>query len=78
MSEEIKIETDVPIPTYAKVRYPFKEMKVGESFYVPASDAGSINGSLGYANKNKQGWEYTSRTIKENGVKVGVRVWRTK
>lgn len=37
-----KIDTDVPIPANARgrrSRYPWGEMKVGHSFFVPSSDA---------------------------------------
>ncbi|HVZ60658.1 MAG TPA: hypothetical protein VG892_07725 [Terriglobales bacterium] len=31
---EFKIEPGIPIPAHARTVYPFKEMKIGDSFFV--------------------------------------------
>jgi hypothetical protein len=46
MSDKIKIETGIPIPTNlpgAKMRYPWPAMQVGDSFFAPEMKSTSIN-----------------------------------
>lgn len=74
---EIKIEKSIPIPTprygfgVRKHNYPFADLQVGDSFFVPG-----VKNLLGYAPKDAKGC-LTTRTVTENGVK-GQRIWRTK
>ncbi len=74
----ITIDSKVPIPA-PKVgplaKYPFKTLKVKDSFFVP-----DANRSLQvYAfNRAKQlGMQIATRTVVENEVK-GLRIWRVK
>ena len=64
-----KIEKNVPFPN---LTYPFKQMEVGDSFFVPEEKVKSMWQSL-WNNRLKLGFSFVTR--KEKG---GVRVWRTK
>ena len=66
----MEVQKDVPIPE-ARKRYPYKEMDIGDSFFV---DAGGIQNvcNQNYRMGKKLGMSFIAR--KENG---GVRVWRT-
>jgi hypothetical protein len=78
----IQIDKNIPVPdkkSGANCKYPWREMKVGDSFLVPyrsAADAnerayqqsGIINNQKSYRPKR-----YTSRQQKD-----GIRVWRIK
>ncbi len=65
----IKIEKGIPVIT--RYRYPFLEMEVGDSFFVPGFSSKDMSGSLTRVRKLHPGWKFTTRTI--DG---GVRVWR--
>jgi hypothetical protein len=64
-----EIEKGIPIPTARRKwdDYPFDEMEIGESFFVPGSTSTAI-AAVGNRHKPKR---FTAR--KEND---GVRVWR--
>lgn len=76
---EIKLETGIPIPSRAKseaAKYPWKEMKVGNSFVVPRINGEPMQLTRDRANKavtyaKKYGHKYCTRTIE-----AGIRVWR--
>jgi len=81
MSEEYKIDDDVPMPR-RRGKYPLGELDVGQSFFVP--DARTDQSQFGdgpvivptvsvYGAQN--GKKFTCLRRTENGV-VGVRVWR--
>ena len=71
----IKIEKNVPIPQQRE-KYPFRDMKVGESFYY---DNGTspyqclYNACRMFSHKQKGDWKFTVRKEGE-----GARIWRTK
>lgn len=73
----IKIQSNVPIPTsYTGKRcsYPFAQMKIGDSFFVKASDYQvfpKVRYAVAYWAKRHKGFWYTTR--KEGD---GLRVWR--
>jgi hypothetical protein len=86
MSENITIENSVPLPIGSKgsrFRYPFDEMKVGDSFYVLLKERNnkncySLQASLYqaakiWATKNGNGHEFVVRSDS-----IGVRIWRKK
>jgi hypothetical protein len=76
---KIEIEKNVPTPNSegGKTKYPFAQMEVNDSFFVPNGNANSINSAAGVFRKTKQPtWKFTVRKVKENDIK-GVRVWRT-
>ena len=72
----IKIERNVPIPKNnsggTPYKYPWVELKVGDSFLAPNITVNVIGGSKRPAEK-KTGFKFVCRTV--NG---GVRVWRIK
>ena len=72
----IKIAKKVPIPEVTgrgrKAIYPWKQMKVGDSFFVPNKTTQQFGASLGQARLRLK-MKFTQRTEKS-----GVRVWRIK
>lgn len=62
-----------------KAKYPFKEMDVGDSFFIPAEDYKNKNPNYMYSNLHYsakfQGIKIAVRTLKD---KSGMRVWRVK
>ena len=70
MDEEIKIDNDVPMPSNYNSKYPWKQMKVGSSFFVAARKISSINQARMNA-EAATGFKFTCRT-----VDGGTRVWR--
>jgi len=75
----ITIDKDKPIPKLsgrgAPRKYPFDELAVGESFFVPGKKSTDLGGSIGGARHRLPGRKFRTRTVTENGVD-GVRVWR--
>ena len=72
----MKIDKGVPIPLKGArgSKYPFAEMVVGESFFVPEKTPSQIT-PIGIHHAKRLGFKFTPRTVIENGIK-GVRVWR--
>jgi len=78
-----KIEKSVPIPELALggvAKYPFTEMKVGDSFFVPIIEgrplknvAVAVSSASFKPSIKKLGYKYTVRQLK-----TGVRCWRVK
>lgn len=78
MNTEFKIEKDVPMPKVYNgrtCRYPFAEMRIGDSFFVAESVAtsNSVGSSVHYFRKKNKSVKFAVR--REQG---GCRVWRTK
>lgn len=76
---EIKIETNIPLPeNYAPIKkYPFEDMKVGDSFYVEYTchgNIGQIRSAMTKACKDDK--RFISRSTKKDDEVVGMRVWR--
>jgi hypothetical protein len=80
------IQKAIPIP--AKVmptgngesKYPFKDMEIGDSFFIPGKAAGDMSSTLRVAHQTT-GFDFTARTVKEvdeeTGNEVaGCRIWR--
>lgn len=65
-----KIDKNVPVPSAQRKgsKYPWAQMKVGDSFFIPGKPKGL------YAAAKGAGIKITVRTVKEKG-KEGVRVW---
>lgn len=73
ITEEYKIEKNVPLPKRAegyKPKYPFSDMKVGDSFAFPPESFQSVANSAGFYMKRTQ-TEFVWR-------KDNLRCWRTK
>lgn len=69
-----EIRSDIPLMnsqlgTHAKVHYPYAEMEVGESFFVPRKKYRVIN--------TIPGKYFCTRQVTEDGIR-GTRVWRKK
>ena len=86
MSEEFKIEKDVPMPRRkgglaTKGPWPWPEMEVNDSVFFPArkgEDANTIRWRIktfAYAARTNK--KFATRWTKHEG-KLGLRVWRTK
>ena len=75
----IAIDNDIPIPEVKhRIRYPFEQMQVGQSFFVPEPRSKTVRSSVGhYQRRSDSTAEFITRTLTENGVK-GIRVWRVK
>lgn len=82
------LEDDIPIPPAASstgryARYPWHEMTVGKSFFVPQQNKVPLNtlqASLGtasrrWAQRKKLNMKWTTRRVKVKGVD-GIRIWR--
>lgn len=74
MAPQPAVDSDIPLPEPVRSKYPWKQMKVGDSFFV----AGMTSGRLGararaYSARNKE--DFVARNVIENGVE-GCRVWR--
>lgn len=67
----IVIEKGIPAPA-ARGKYPFAQMEVGDSFFVPGKT--SRNFPLGPYNA-RLGFGFRARTVTVDGV-TGVRIWR--
>ena len=83
---EFKIEKGVPMPQPRRVgrpsRYPFLEMKRGDSFFVAAPKGGEkglrIQVSTALQKMRGRHWPDDSKVFSYRTVEGGVRVWRTK
>ena len=70
----IKIDKDIPFPTgkTATSKYPFGEMKVGDSFALPKERAIALSSSANSYRRAHPGMKFCVRTVEKE-----VRVWRT-
>lgn len=75
--EDLQVETGVPIPEPAQTPavYPFRTMKVGDSFFLPELERGkrTIYSAASHAKRKGYG-TFTVRRIHEPNA--GWRVWR--
>jgi hypothetical protein len=76
----IKIDKGIPVSRRhgsknagRKCLYPWAEMVVGDSFFVPKTSK-TMNGSVAAAAR-RLGFRFVARTVEEEGVQ-GCRVWR--
>lgn len=79
MSEVIKLETDIPIPVRPKSsanKYPWGEMKVGDSFLIPRVNGEVIQLVRERATKAIQWAKRTGHKYCTRASDEGVRVWR--
>lgn len=74
----IKIDKDVPLPEGAarSTTYPFEDMEINDSFFVPGKNSDQLTNAASHWRK-KNGWSFACRNTEEEGVK-GARVWRVK
>jgi len=73
----IAIDKGIPLAPRSPIfqrKYPFKDMEVGDSCFIPGKNRQQIKISLKYASCDCR--RFATRAVIENGVK-GLRVWRT-
>lgn len=71
MIDTYPIEKNISKSNRAKVyRYPYAEMDIDDSFFVPLGKINTIN-TANYRASQRLGWRFSSRA-----VEGGVRVWR--
>lgn len=74
-----EIESNVPPPKKSqRNKYPFDDMKVGDSFFVPLekADPSSVRNSAFSHAQRRDDFAVSVRHVTKDGVKTGVRVWR--
>lgn len=75
MAIEIETGLEIPMPkkrgTYTP-KYPFRAMKVGDSFFVPTDAPTKMHNNLSNCAKNQLG----PKSVAIRTVEGGVRVWR--
>lgn len=81
-----KIDKGIPIPKIRRGRpglYPFSEMQIGDSFFLPMHGhklSASANSWKAHRRRQKEPggkWKFETREVKENGID-GTRIWRVK
>jgi len=85
--EKFKIDRGIPIPITLR-RYPFDEMKIGDSFLIPGEQCdapenkkreNSVHKSLRHYNKfSMESIAITTRAVNSERLGYGIRVWRIK
>jgi hypothetical protein len=70
---DYKIDKNIPTPIQRYCKYPFKDMEVGDSFFVDSKSNNMLSVAKYFAKQRKLDWVFTVR--KENG---GTRIWRIK
>ena len=73
-----KIEKDIPAPlpnTKGVGKYPWREMKIGDSFFIPYADTNysQVNSAPSYFSRRNPEYKFTVRK-----VEGGYRIWRIK
>ena len=82
MTTPFRVEKGVPIPE-PFLKYPFAEMQVGDSFFVPGGDVRNrLSVAISAWKKSHPGDDFTTRKGAVAGDRTelvqGFRVWRTK
>lgn len=76
----IKIDNNIPQPRrdcYGRpAKYPFRELRPGQSFFAPGVTTYGLGGASDHWRKST-GWTFVTRKVVEDGI-PGVRVWRVK
>lgn len=70
---DYKIENNIPIPIQRYCKYPFKDMIIGDSFFVEGKSNALLSIAKYFAKQHKLDWKFTVRK-EENGT----RIWRIK
>lgn len=68
------IQKNIKIYKKRRSKYPWEDMEIGDSFYIPKSDNPTPSNVIGYASKRFKA-KYVSR-IEPHGE--GSRIWRIK
>lgn len=80
--DEIKIETNVPVPFENRGcnrgKYPWAKMMVGSSFFSKGSTAQNLRAvSLSWKKTHNPDWKF-SACVEGEGENRGARIWRVK
>ena len=76
MGGPVDLDVDIPIPKHvAHARYPWRQMEIGNSFFVPGKTVKSIVGPMTFARRTL-GHKYATRPWRQPSGVEGVRVWR--
>ena len=70
---DFKVEKGIPVPP-RQARYPFREMKVGESFFVPCTDEEKARIQNRLTNSCAKARGFGTFTVRR--VEGGVRAWK--
>lgn len=73
------IDKDVPfVWTFSRnwQKYPFPDMQVWDSFFVPCNKQNSRTSAWASQYGKIYNQKYSVRSIKENGILIGYRCWR--
>lgn len=73
----MEIDKGIPIPERRKAfsKYPFKEMEIGDSFFIDKKL--TTISSVAFQATKKTGYKFSLRTVEEK-KKKGTRCWRIK
>lgn len=82
---DISVDSSIELPAArrGRVKYPLAELKVGQSFFVPAADntdvavirlQGSLHSSIRHV-RERTGYCFTTRQWEQDGQR-GIRTWR--
>lgn len=72
---EIKLDQTIPIPQSAagrKSKYPFADMKLGDSFFAPVKTTALHSSAISYNKRHSLKMKFTTRPEINNGVHDGV------
>ena len=71
---ELNITIDKHIPLASRSKYPFEEMALGDSFFVPGRTISQMS-AVSCAASRRTKHKYSCRSRRENATN-GIRVWR--
>ena len=72
------MEKNIPIPAVAGAKkYPFRKMKVGESFFVAGDEGKNMRVAARMHSMRNGDYKFSGRAVTEDGVE-GHRLWRVK
>lgn len=71
----VVIDKGIPVPAPGNKKYPWREMQVGDSIFLPGKASTRAAGIRQSAKMTAGGGEWTARVVTEGGV-TGIRVWR--
>ena len=69
-----ELTDSIPQPPHGNTKYPFSDMAVDQSFFVPGPNPPIRNSASNFSKKS--GMKFACRVVTEDGVR-GIRVWRT-
>lgn len=70
---KLPLNSGVPVPPLGQCVYPFRDMKIGDSFFFELDARLVRKAACNWANRHHM--KFTTRKLREDG-KNGIRVWR--